>query len=279
MNIKSADIRPFVRYAQNLAVTEMSNFKGQRAYDHRLFYMKQGKGTIVIENEKYYMVEGDVIVWQPGLLYDLTPSNGEFTLLGINFDYMWDKSYINMPIPPGKTDFNSKDIIENVFFEDNALLNKPIHLHGFFSAADDLMSILEEYRQGKIMHNEINSGTARALLLRIFRQALTHLTEKSFTHDNILKYINDNCEKRLSNEQLAALFGYHPNYLSHLVLSQTGISLHKYIIKCRIMRAIDRLQTTDLTANQIAFLSGFGDYNHFLKYFKKITGKSTKDFR
>ena len=273
------EIKPFIRYAQSLTVNDTSLFMGQRAYDNRLFYLKQGKGLIRIEGTRYDLVEGDILIWRPGLLYDLDGTEGEFTLLGVNFDYTRNNSHLNFPIAPGKLDFNAKNIIEDVIFEDYTETNNPIHIHGFFAAADELLNILEEYRQGKILSDEIASDMLRSLLLRIFRQIITHAPEKATGHDNILRFINKNCDKPLSNEKLAKIFGYHPNHLSHLVLSQTGLSLHKYIIKCRIMRAIDLLQTTDMPANQIASLSGFGDYNHFLKYFKKITGKSTKDFR
>ena len=279
MDIKITDIHPFVRYAQHLYVSELSNFKGQRAYENRLFYIKSGKGIIRIEGKEHRLSEGDIIIWGPGMLYDLDPSMGDFSLLGLNFDYLWDRHDLDIPIFPGKTDFNPKNIIENVRFTDNEILNEPIVLKGFFSAADDLMNILEEYRQSKILSAAINSSIARSLILRIFRQAMSRSSDKVLKTEEILKYINRNCSKNLSNESLASVFGYHPNYLNHIIVSQTGISLHKYILKCRIMRAIDLLQTTDLPANQIAAMSGFGDYNHFLKYFKKITGKTTKDFR
>lgn len=279
MDINIGEIRPFVRYAQHLAVTELSNFKGHRAYENRLFYLKNGKGIIRIEGEEYQLSEGDIILFGPGLLYDLDASSGEYTLLGLNFDYLWDRNDLDIPINPGKLDFDPRNIIEHVNFTDNGILNKPIFLRGFYSAADTLMEILEEYRQSKILSSEINSGLARSLILRIFRQAISGVTERTLRPDVILSYISRNCSKPMSNESLAAVFGYHPNYLNHIVVSQTGISLHKYILKCRIMNAIDLLQTTDLPANQIAAMSGFGDYNHFLKYFKKITGKNTKDFR
>ncbi len=48
------------------------------------------------------------MIWRPGLLYDLDGSEGEFTLLGINFDYTRSRSDLNFPISPGKLDFKEK---------------------------------------------------------------------------------------------------------------------------------------------------------------------------
>jgi YesN/AraC family two-component response regulator len=37
--------------------------------------------------------------------------------------------------------------------------------------------------------------------------------------------------------------------------------------------------TTDMLVSDIAERVGFKDYNHFLKYFKKNTGYTTRSFR
>ena len=52
------------------------------------------------------------------------------------------------------------------------------------------------------------------------------------------------------------------------MVAHTGLSLYRYVLKYRINRAIDLLQTTDMPAFEIAERVGFKDYNHFLKYFK-----------
>lgn len=38
-------------------------------------------------------------------------------------------------------------------------------------------------------------------------------------------------------------------------------------------------QASDLKTGEIVEAVGFRDSTHFLKYFKKITGKNTRDFR
>ena len=57
------------------------------------------------------------------------------------------------------------------------------------------------------------------------------------------------------------------------------MSVHHYLISCRINAAIELLQASDLKAAEIAEAVGFNDISHFLKYFKKATGKTTRDFR
>lgn len=279
MSFDFTEIHPYVRYAQRLAVTPETNFKGQRAYDNRLFYLEDGHGTVWLDGTEYNLEKGDIMLWRSGLLYDLDGEKGEFTLLGLNFDFLWDKNGLSMPIPPGKADFEPSGVLEHIDFCGTDVLDNPIFLRGFYEAEGVLTEILEEYRRSRLLSAEINSSLARGLILRLIRRRTAGESENKKRPDEILRYIDENCAEIGSNESLGAAFGYHPNYLSHLVASQTGMSLHKYILKCRVMRAIDLLQTTSLSASEIAVKTGFDDYNHFLKYFKKITGRNTGDFR
>ena len=59
----------------------------------------------------------------------------------------------------------------------------------------------------------------------------------------------------------------------------TGLSLHRYLLRYRIDRALEYLQGTDMTAAEIAGKVGFGDVNHFLKVFRRETGRTTREYR
>ncbi len=279
MDIKLSDVHPFVRYAQQIDITQGSLFCGQRAYDNRLFYVYSGNAVIRIEQNEYVLARGDLLLWRSGLIYDLNVSGSKVTMLGINFDFLWDHHELSMPIPPGKSEFDERKILENVHFEDTDVFDVPLCLRGCYAAEEALLSILDEYRRSRILSAEICSSYARALLLCLARAYTAGERDKNKCPDEILRYISEHCAEIGRNEDLGAVFGYHPNYLSYLVNSQTGLSLHKYILKCRVMHAINLLQTTDMPVSKIAETVGFGDYNHFLKCFKKITGRTTKEFR
>lgn len=45
------------------------------------------------------------------------------------------------------------------------------------------------------------------------------------------------------------------------------------------IEGMELLQNTDMPVAEISEQVGFADYNHFLKYFKRVTGYTTKAFR
>ena len=106
-----------------------------------------------------------------------------------------------------------------------------------------------------------------------------HPRRSEMVADKVIKYILANYKDNISNEFLGEKFGYHPNHLNRLMVLNTGMTIHQFIISCRIDAAIELIQTSDLKIAEISELVGFSDPAHFVKYFKKKTGKTTKDFR
>ena len=51
------------------------------------------------------------------------------------------------------------------------------------------------------------------------------------------------------------------------------------IAEKRIEKAIEYMKDENVNLTEIAFLTGYDDYTYFSKVFKKITGKSPRDYR
>jgi len=64
--------------------------------------------------------------------------------------------------------------------------------------------------------------------------------------DEIVQYIHSHYREEINNNVLGEIFGYHPNRLNRLVVRHTGMSIHKYLINCRINAAIELIQASDL---------------------------------
>ncbi len=83
----------------------------------------------------------------------------------------------------------------------------------------------------------------------------------------------------LSLKVQAAYLNVNPSYLSTLFKKETGMTLTEYINRKRIEHALLLLNSTDMQIQMIAQYCGITDVNYFTKTFKKIVGKTPKEYR
>lgn len=93
----------------------------------------------------------------------------------------------------------------------------------------------------------------------------------------VLQYINNNLDKDLSISLLSAKVFLNKYYLMHLFKDQTGYTMHNYIIKKRLIKAVALIKQGD-QLGQICDESGFSDYSSFVRAFKKEFGMSPKNY-
>ena len=97
--------------------------------------------------------------------------------------------------------------------------------------------------------------------------------------DNLDSYIRENIHDEISNTELGAVFGYHPFYISRMLKSKKGITLHQYVIGYRMKCALSMLRSSDLSIQEIADKTGFTDASYFTKIFKAQMGMTPKEYR
>lgn len=97
--------------------------------------------------------------------------------------------------------------------------------------------------------------------------------------ENLDSYIRENVSDEISNTELGAIFGYHPFYISRMLKSKKGITLHQYVSDYRIKHARCALVYTGKTVAEIAEECGFTDSSYFTKIFKNRFGMTPKEYR
>lgn len=83
----------------------------------------------------------------------------------------------------------------------------------------------------------------------------------------------------LSLKTQANLLNVNPSYLSTLFKKETGQTLTEFVNGKRIEHAILLLNSTDMQIQVVAQYCGIPDVNYFTKTFKKIVGKTPKEYR
>ncbi len=122
------------------------------------------------------------------------------------------------------------------------------------------------------------------LLNRVFlrRRALPAAVQESALYQSkqvyeIMTYINQHITEDLALGTLSDHFYLSPSYLCRIFKSSTGTTIHKYITAKRITLAKDLL-TQGHSVTDACHLSGFKDYNGFLKSFVSAVGIPPKKY-
>ena len=101
------------------------------------------------------------------------------------------------------------------------------------------------------------------------------------THTLVAKiknYIREHIDE-VNRGQIAEYFYLSPSYLSKVFRRETGESLINYIQDTRIELAKELLLYSDYTISDIAIQTGYPNFSHFSKQFRKFVGCTPNEFR
>lgn len=96
---------------------------------------------------------------------------------------------------------------------------------------------------------------------------------------NVKKYINSHIREHLSLNEVAAIFGISPNYLSQLFGKYNDTGFNEYINICKIGESKKLLAEGSYKVYEIADMLGFESAFYFSKVFKKLEGISPTEYQ
>lgn len=109
-------------------------------------------------------------------------------------------------------------------------------------------------------------------------QARTHLDHRARVVAEVQDYIRGNLDKRLSLNDVAAVFSFSPSYLSQLFTQSGESSFVEFVTETRIAAAKQLMASTDLKVYEISERLGFESAFYFSKVFKKLEGVSPRAY-
>ncbi|AUC21495.1 MULTISPECIES: AraC family transcriptional regulator [Polaribacter] len=88
----------------------------------------------------------------------------------------------------------------------------------------------------------------------------------------VIRFIEANISKKLTNTEIAAIVNMAPNSFARLFKEEMHITLHNFIQNRKIARSCELFEHTNKTIEDVAFNLGFSDRYHFSRVFKLVTG-------
>lgn len=158
----------------------------------------------------------------------------------------------------------------------NEYLLKPIDFNKFSQTLNKLRIKIEKESKVK---KQISSLTNENLYEKVLDiNNYNKIENKTNYVANMIKYIRDNYEKKISIRDLSKKYDFSTVSLNSKFKEETNYTFNDFLNRYRILKAVELLKEGDLMVYEIANSVGFGNYKYFSQVFKKYVGSSPTDF-
>ncbi|HMP28565.1 MAG TPA: AraC family transcriptional regulator [Saprospiraceae bacterium] len=97
--------------------------------------------------------------------------------------------------------------------------------------------------------------------------------------DDVFNHVSENFQDPITVDELANITAMTVPSFCRFFKKQTGKTFIEFLNEYRISHACKLLAESSLPITDVCFDSGFNNFSHFNKYFKRITGKSPSNYR
>ncbi len=277
MNI--SDINPCIRSAPKFTSQdsdgEVTEYKISLSY--RLMIITSGKLDLDIDGKAMELKAGTVFFLTPRLKYRTTYAPPGFSCINIAFDMSDDNahrssrgldvaSYVH-------ADPNEQWFSTFIEFSDITLFNTWFVTTDFINA----ISRAEKIRSLSWSPLTLSKLRLKSELMSLITDLAEHLEDKLLRKKlplafEISDYVERNYREKLTCEEIAEHFSYHPSYVRRVFMQSFGYSLRDYITKVKVLHATRLLKETTMSVTEIAYYLSFSSGAHFSKVYRQYSG-------
>ncbi len=283
--LESQAISPLVLqaslYTEGLHYPEGYALEPRYVTDYELEFYIESRGRMMVEGQLYPISPGDIVFRRPGQwVQGIMPYSCHL----VCFDLCG-----NMTKDPRHYSFTDQrnELQPNYI---NPFLDRlPIVFHPPNTAfyQQQFESVLREFSQT----DEMKMLLLRALVLRLLHAVYTDVTTSLQNHGMVevnghygriktaLQFIEDNLDKKLCLDSIAAAAGLSPNYFHRIFSETVGCTVNRYTVSRKMEKAKQLLALRDCPIYEVALACGCENVPYFSVVFKKHTDCSPTQFR
>ena len=94
-----------------------------------------------------------------------------------------------------------------------------------------------------------------------------------------IEYINDNLDRKINIHDIAKEIDISNYYFCRMFHASTGITPYQYVLRQRVTKAKQLLESSKLSLSDIAYECGFSSHSQMTQHFRKQTGITPKAYR
>lgn len=265
---------PFVRHCAKSTYFIKNDFVA--AIDCRILYILSGNGLFETYDNTYALKPGTLLYFPYGTPYRISElDENQLLFYVLNFDFSSEYTDIQTTRPIKVSEFSNNRILKTIH-KDDTFFSNIIYCPNAFLTERELESICNEYILRDTGYRRMQSSHLEILLIQLYRM-MQQKGQKNELVSQTKKIIDNNCT--LNINQIAEMLGYHPYYISSAFKKHEQITLHQYIMKQRLHKALSLISETHLPLEEIARRCGFCSQSHLTRSIKKEYGMTPKEIR
>jgi AraC-like DNA-binding protein len=261
---------------------ELFHLKDRKSMEFELHFHDFNKIVIFISGNVTYLIEGKAYKLKPWDILLVSSSEIHKTIVDASMTYermiIWVNS--NFLIKHNSPENNLLTCFDIASTEKRNLLRLDTEL--LRQGKYILSQLKEEYLKGGFGSQVLKNALFLQFVIYLNRlyltpEAIKHQADGDYNESigEVIKHINENLCEDMSVENLASIFYMSRYHLMHKFKSQTGYTIHSYILQKRLMMA-NTLIKSGKSMTEACSECGFGDYSSFVRAFKKIYRLSPK---
>ncbi len=260
-----------------LKSTKTSEFDTHTHDFIELVYIKSGNGYHIIDDMEFQVKKGDLLFINYGKTHSFRSEKGFVFYNILLTPWFMSEELVNSE--------NAIDLLSLNCFESFSTFNDEPKIS--FSADEIvfvenmILEMEKEYYTKARGYEQALKSYITVLLIHIFRkmEKSNILGKEKKIPAEILEYLDNNYNEKITVNTLAERCFYNPSYFSRIFSETFGMSITDYVLEKRFEKACELLTQTDMTVEEIALISGYRDNGAIFKHFKKKLGTTPNEYR
>lgn len=238
-----------------------------------LLYVKSGMLTVCVSDVKYNCGTNTLCLVNPKELHYMETNGDEVDYYAILF-------------PIEFIAFQADDALEKEIFL--PLKNGTMTFRSLIERTKFTMDFKMEFDkiiELNMLKPAFYELDTRIYLLQIFRKLLalpdsfcSNVKNSDFSRE-MLTYIREHFEEKLTLPDIAAYFHMSAKYLSRYFKQHFNINFSDYVNKLRLSKAKKLLDTTDYSITEISLMCGYPSISYFIRSFRNAYGSTPLSYR
>ena len=264
-------------YAQ---VSQHWEGKGLSSPFARLYYVKEGEGTICTPETKLTMKPGNMYLVPSFMPHSMMCQSGlGFYYLFVYERYGTQSDIFDLYSFPYEVEANQAI---DLLFENYCNYYPELTLP--YASAEDFYAH-PSYREYAIRYAQMDRAQKMQLqgfvwiVASFFMAKAQKIEEMDERLLKVIDYVKENVGKVIETETLANMVCLTKSHLERLFREKLGTSPLQYILRTKIQCAQRLLMTTNYSIQVIAHEVGFDDPSYFIRVFRQKIGFTPQDYR